>query len=266
MRPRRTRMAPQLSPRSARGRRRRSLRFRPITSSMAANASLTSKATSPRRSTFTARAKCSPSAWCSRHFRRRWSFARATFSRRQTITISCATIFARSHAENACGSRTTSRMSGTYLPDLVHATLDLLIDGEAGVWHLANGGALTPEQLLIAAAEIIDLDGELIDGTPGWKLNRPALRPRNRVLQSERGQLLPPLEDALSRYCREVVIERARGRVARGVIAPQALTSAVTKRRVSSAECARGAHAENIARNRRRRGSSHHRPPAIARR
>ena len=27
----------------------------------------------------------------------------------------------------------------TYLPDLVQASLDLLIDGETGVWHLTNG-------------------------------------------------------------------------------------------------------------------------------
>ncbi|MFL6698887.1 MAG: family 1 glycosylhydrolase, partial [Vitreoscilla sp.] len=31
----------------------------------------------------------------------------------------------------------------TYLPDLVQASLDLLIDGETGVWHLTNGEALT---------------------------------------------------------------------------------------------------------------------------
>ena len=98
------------------------------------------------------------------------------------------------------------RISGTYLPDLVHATLDLLVDGEAGVWHLANSGAITPEQFLIAAADMIQLDSGLIDGAPIWRLNRPALRPRYRVLDSERGQLLPPLEDALQRYCREAQI------------------------------------------------------------
>lgn len=95
------------------------------------------------------------------------------------------------------------RVSGTYLPDLVHATLDLLVDSESGVWHLANTGAATPEQFLVAAADIAGLDPGRIDGTPSWRLNRPALRPRYRVLQSERGQLLPPLEDALHRYCRE---------------------------------------------------------------
>jgi dTDP-4-dehydrorhamnose reductase len=95
------------------------------------------------------------------------------------------------------------RVSGTYLPDLVHATLDLLIDSERGVWHLANSGAVTPEQFLIAAADAAHLDGGQIDGAPTWRLNRPALRPRYRALGSERGQLLPPLEDAIARYCRE---------------------------------------------------------------
>ena len=95
------------------------------------------------------------------------------------------------------------RISGTYLPDLVHATLDLLVDGETGVWHLANTGAVTPAQFLIAAADIARLDAELITGAPIWTLNRPALRPPYRALASERGQLLPPLADALQRYCRE---------------------------------------------------------------
>src|SRR3954471_10498350 len=30
----------------------------------------------------------------------------------------------------------------TYVPDLVNASLDLLIDGETGIWHLANQGAV----------------------------------------------------------------------------------------------------------------------------
>ena len=31
-------------------------------------------------------------------------------------------------------------VSPTYVPDLVHACLDLLIDGESGLWHLTNSG------------------------------------------------------------------------------------------------------------------------------
>ena len=34
-------------------------------------------------------------------------------------------------------------VSPTYVPDLVNRALDLLIDGAAGVWHLANAGALS---------------------------------------------------------------------------------------------------------------------------
>jgi dTDP-4-dehydrorhamnose reductase len=95
------------------------------------------------------------------------------------------------------------RLSGTYLPDLVHATLDLLVDGETGIWHLANSGVFTPEQLLRTAAQIAALDAKLVEGVPVWRLNRPALRPRNRALRSERGQILPPLENALRRYLDE---------------------------------------------------------------
>lgn len=93
------------------------------------------------------------------------------------------------------------RISGTYLPDFVHAALDLLIDDESGVWHLANSGAITPEQFLIAAADLLHLDSDRIEGAPIWRLNHAALQPRYRVLHSERGQLLPPLEGALERYC-----------------------------------------------------------------
>ena len=95
------------------------------------------------------------------------------------------------------------RLSGAYLPDLVHATLDLLVDGERGIWHLANSGTLTPEEFLVEAARMAELDVRQIDGSPLWTLNRAALRPRFRALGSERGQLLPPLRDALHRYCNE---------------------------------------------------------------
>ncbi|MDQ6655778.1 MAG: sugar nucleotide-binding protein [Verrucomicrobiota bacterium] len=95
------------------------------------------------------------------------------------------------------------RVSGTYLPDLVQAALDLLVDGERGIWHLANTGAVTPAQFLMTAADISRLDAGRIDGIPDWRLNRPARRPAYRVLESERGQLLPALEDAIQRYCRE---------------------------------------------------------------
>ncbi|HEU0135509.1 MAG TPA: SDR family oxidoreductase, partial [Allosphingosinicella sp.] len=47
---------------------------------------------------------------------------------------------ARGETVRAC-SRT--RVSPTYVPDLCHAALDLLVDGETGLWHLANDGELS---------------------------------------------------------------------------------------------------------------------------
>jgi dTDP-4-dehydrorhamnose reductase len=95
------------------------------------------------------------------------------------------------------------RFSPAYLPDLVNAALDLLIDEESGIWHLANVGAVTPQEFLFAAAELSRLDKSLIEGVPAWSLNRRALRPPNRSLRSARGQLLPTYGDALHRYLRE---------------------------------------------------------------
>src|SRR5262249_23296421 len=45
-------------------------------------------------------------------------------------------------------------ISPTYVPDLVQATLDLLIDAERGIWHLANGGAMSWAALAQHVAEL----------------------------------------------------------------------------------------------------------------
>ena len=44
-------------------------------------------------------------------------------------------------------------VSPTYVPDLVHATLDLLLDDARGIWHLANPGAVTWSELAILQRE-----------------------------------------------------------------------------------------------------------------
>ena len=43
----------------------------------------------------------------------------------------------------------------TYLPDLVHACLDLLLDRESGVWHLSNAGTLDRAMFRAYAAEVL---------------------------------------------------------------------------------------------------------------
>jgi dTDP-4-dehydrorhamnose reductase len=91
-------------------------------------------------------------------------------------------------------------VSPTYVPDLAHGALDLLIDGESGIWHLANRGAVSWSQLACMAAEGAQLDTRLVRPVPGISLGWVAPRPRFSALGSERGQLMPTLEEGLSRY------------------------------------------------------------------
>ncbi len=95
---------------------------------------------------------------------------------------------------------TDTTISPTYVPDLVHATLDLLVDGEAGIWHLANDGAVTWADLARRAAAVAGVPDETLQPCPTCELPLIAPRPRNSALASERAQLMPPLEDALMRY------------------------------------------------------------------
>ena len=94
-------------------------------------------------------------------------------------------------------------VSPTYAPDLVHACLDLLIDGATGVWHLANAGAVTWEQLARMAAEKAGIDVATLQACPTRDLRLTARRPLYTVLGTERGQILQPLEDALDCYLRD---------------------------------------------------------------
>jgi dTDP-4-dehydrorhamnose reductase len=96
-----------------------------------------------------------------------------------------------------------SLVSPTYVPDLVNASLDLLIDGEQGIWHLSNEGAITWAELARLAARRAGLDAGLVEARPTALMQHAAPRPLYSVLASERGQLLPTLEDALERYLSE---------------------------------------------------------------
>lgn len=91
-------------------------------------------------------------------------------------------------------------VSPTYVPDLVHTTLDLLVDHEHGLWHLANDGAVSWADLAREAAKLSGLPGRLIEGRSTVDLGLAAERPRYSVLGTNRGQLLPTLDVALSRY------------------------------------------------------------------
>lgn len=106
-------------------------------------------------------------------------------------------------AGRAFTAASDATVSPTYVPDLVHASLDLLIDGERGIWHLANDGAVTWAELAVSVAELAGLDSSLVEARPTRSLGLAAPRPLQTVLTSQRGRLLPSLEDALSRYFKE---------------------------------------------------------------
>jgi dTDP-4-dehydrorhamnose reductase len=92
-------------------------------------------------------------------------------------------------------------VSPTYVPDLVHRCLDLLIDGEWGLWHLANDGTTTWADFAQNAASMSGLDHRRICPCPGARLELRARRPNFSALGSTRGRLLPLLSDGIRRYC-----------------------------------------------------------------
>ena len=74
---------------------------------------------------------------------------------------------------------------------------------ERGVWHLANQGEASWAEFARRAARAAGLDSSLVEACPMASLALVARRPLYSALTSERGLLLPALDDALSRYLRE---------------------------------------------------------------
>ena len=97
-------------------------------------------------------------------------------------------------------------VSPTYVPDLVNSTLDLLLDRESGVWHVSNDGAASWAELALLSARTAGLDVSRVIPCTAEELGMIAKRPRHSVLGSERGSVLPSLDDALQRYVAETSI------------------------------------------------------------
>jgi dTDP-4-dehydrorhamnose reductase len=93
-------------------------------------------------------------------------------------------------------------VSPTYVPDLVEAVLDLAIDGECGIWHLANAGALTWHALAAEAARVAGVRADALVAAPLAERPVTARRPMYSVLGSERSSIMPTLDNALARYAR----------------------------------------------------------------
>jgi dTDP-4-dehydrorhamnose reductase len=90
-------------------------------------------------------------------------------------------------------------ISPTYLPDIADVTLDLLMDRERGVWHLATGSVIWSD-LVREAVDGARLDSRKILEVPSAELGWKARRPLQSVLHSTRGCLMPSLDKALGCY------------------------------------------------------------------
>jgi len=93
-------------------------------------------------------------------------------------------------------------VSPTYVPDLVSAVLDLLIDGEQGLWHLANEGAVSWAELARLAAGAVGVRCETLVAFDACDMRYRARRPSYSALGTERGTILRPLDEAVAEYAR----------------------------------------------------------------
>jgi dTDP-4-dehydrorhamnose reductase len=91
-------------------------------------------------------------------------------------------------------------VSPTYVPDLVDASLDLLIDGETGIRHLVNAGAVSWAAFARMLARELGLPEELVVGVQARSFGWPAARPAHAPLATERGWVMPSLENAVARW------------------------------------------------------------------
>jgi dTDP-4-dehydrorhamnose reductase len=86
-------------------------------------------------------------------------------------------------------------VSPTYVPDFVHAALDLLLDEESGIWHLANMGATSWSSFSERLAEAAGLDQRRVRGVDAGPIT---------ALASERHGLMPTLDSAVRRFVQEI--------------------------------------------------------------
>jgi dTDP-4-dehydrorhamnose reductase len=84
-------------------------------------------------------------------------------------------------------------VSPTYVPDLVHATLDLLLDQEKGIWHLTNQGAVSWHDLACAVADWAELGRDRIRKSE-------EAEGADTSLTSKRGVLLRGLDGGLNDF------------------------------------------------------------------
>ena len=100
----------------------------------------------------------------------------------------------------ACEAAEDYFVTPTYVPDLCEGALDLVLDGEAGIWHLSNEEELSWHAFGVRIAEALALDPRLMEPVGGKHMAWKAPRPRRSALVSARGKLLPSLQSAIDRF------------------------------------------------------------------
>ncbi len=96
-------------------------------------------------------------------------------------------------------------MSPTYVPHLAEALLTLLIDNEKGIWHLANIGAVSWKDFAIKLAIAAGYDPALIKGESTRLKSNKVIVPLYSVLASQKGFLMPSLEQAIRCFFKECI-------------------------------------------------------------
>jgi len=91
-------------------------------------------------------------------------------------------------------------VSPTYVPDLVNATLDLLVDQASGIWHLSNGEPVSWADFALRVAAVAGVASDTLIACDSAALDLVAARPRYSALGSARSTLMPSLDDALRRF------------------------------------------------------------------
>lgn len=121
----------------------------------------------------------------------------------ETLSLPSA-LHAALAAENVLPILPTGITSVSYVPDLVHAALDLLIDGERGIWHLANQGEITWADFADRMAATMS-----VVCPPS---TRSSVASADTALTSLRGFMMPSLESAIDRFVRDRPVVPARSR------------------------------------------------------
>lgn len=96
-------------------------------------------------------------------------------------------------------------VSPSYLPDLVNTALDLLIDGENGIWHLSNHGIVTWFAFAQEVAFRAGYQKNNILACKQEQKNWIAKRPGYSALKSNKGIQLPTLSQAMDRFFEEKI-------------------------------------------------------------